>query len=285
MRLIATDLDGTLLNDRGVVSEANIRAILSAIDKGMQFVVVTGRSYLSASKLMQAAGISCSIICLNGAEIRSENGTKQSSIALRDELSPKIINVCQRENVIFNMYTDHGSYTNSRERLAQLMFDLMTTLKPNLDTKEAQTMTEQHLTIEKVKTIEDHHPINDLEFYKIEAYSNDPVELATISRQLENEPELMITSSVRQNIEFNDINAQKGLALRNYAEQKGIRMEEVIAIGDSYNDVSMLKMAGRAVAMENAEEDIKEICHFITKKNSEDGVAFAVDELMKELEL
>jgi hydroxymethylpyrimidine pyrophosphatase-like HAD family hydrolase len=106
--------------------------------------------------------------------------------------------------------------------------------------------------------------------------------LAAVREELSEESGIAITSSGDINLEFNHPEAQKGIALKSFAASLGIEMKDVMALGDNWNDASMLKMAGRGVAMANAEEGIKELCEYSTKSNIEDGVAAAIEEMLQE---
>jgi Cof subfamily protein (haloacid dehalogenase superfamily) len=285
MRLIATDMDGTLLNKQSEISEENIRAIQKAKEQGIEVVIVTGRSYDSALQCLQLAGLVCPVICLNGAEIRSEDGTKLKSVPLSTELYRKIQSACQQEDIYFEVFTNHGVYADNRERAIQVMIDIIATANPDFNEEKVRNYAEKRLEVEHFHFIGNYDRLfllEDLEIYKVLAFSFNEETLKTIRQQLEIESELAITSSARDNLEFNHINAQKGIALKAFAEQKGIKMEEVMALGDNFNDVSMLQMAGRGVAMGNAEEKIKKMCRYVTKTNNEHGVAYAIEEMLKE---
>jgi Cof subfamily protein (haloacid dehalogenase superfamily) len=93
--------------------------------------------------------------------------------------------------------------------------------------------------------------------------------------------ELAVSSSADNNLEITNSEAQKGVALKRFAELKGIPLENTMAIGDNYNDVSMLEIAGFPVAMGNAVEDLKDMAAFITKENDESGVAFAIQKFLE----
>ena len=91
---------------------------------------------------------------------------------------------------------------------------------------------------------------------------------------------MTITTSGHKNLEITNKHAQKGIALEAFTKEKGIGLSETMAIGDSYNDVSMLERVGRAVAMENADFEIKSLCDVITDTNDEHGVAKAILEVL-----
>ena len=92
--------------------------------------------------------------------------------------------------------------------------------------------------------------------------------------------DLVVTSSSSSNIEINEQHAQKGLALLDYAKLKGIKPEEIAAIGDNLHDESMIRAAGTGVAMGNAIPAIKKIAQVVTKRNNEDGVAYILNKFI-----
>ncbi|MBA1393379.1 HAD family phosphatase, partial [Lactobacillus sp. XV13L] len=89
-----------------------------------------------------------------------------------------------------------------------------------------------------------------------------------------------VTASAAANIEINDVHAQKGPALLDYARQKGIKRSEIAAIGDNLNDASMIEAAGTGVAMANAVPAIKELAQVETKSNNDDGVAYILQKFI-----
>ncbi len=124
----------------------------------------------------------------------------------------------------------------------------------------------------------------DIDVYKILAFSLDDEVLEQVEQNLKDDASIAITSSGFSNLEFNHPKAQKGIAVKEFAAQLGIEMKDVMAIGDNFNDASMIEMAGYGVAMGNAAEAIKDMADFTTKTNHEDGVAHAIQTLLsKEL--
>ncbi|MFD2506882.1 HAD hydrolase family protein [Halalkalibacter alkalisediminis] len=93
---------------------------------------------------------------------------------------------------------------------------------------------------------------------------------------------MAISASAADNIEITHVQAQKGLAVKAWATQHGIDMNEVMVIGDSFNDISMFEIAKYRIAMGNAEPEIKDLSSFITKRNDEDGVALAIRKMLAE---
>ncbi|WP_209121121.1 Cof-type HAD-IIB family hydrolase [Alkalihalobacillus sp. BA299] len=284
MKLIASDLDGTLLNEVGEVSSENTAAIRRVQQQGKTFVVVSGRSYEYARKPLQDVGITCPIICLNGAEIYSKEGKLVKKSPLAKSISKQVLSTCLGEDLYIEIFTNKGGYSTSYERYLQVVFDIFQTANPNIDKGTILQFARKRFVEEKVHLINDFQEVIDneeVEVYKMLAFSRIHELLESIKATLTPIEGLVITSSASGNLEFNDLEAQKGIALSYFADYLGIEMGDVMALGDNYNDVTMLKMAGIGVAMGNADEEIKALADFTTKTNIDHGVAFIIDKMVK----
>ena len=146
-----------------------------------------------------------------------------------------------------------------------------------------QTETYQRI-IRSTKTVSD---MDELEaakvpIYKLFLYSEDKGMLGELKQRLEQNKEIAVASSFPTNLEITDVKAQKGPVLKEYIESLGYTMDEVMALGDSLNDLSMIEMDfGATVAMANAEPEVKDAAKYITKSNTEFGVAYAIDRLLE----
>ena len=284
MKLIASDLDGTLLNEVGEVSAENASTIKKALELGIKFVVVSGRSFEYARKPLLAVGIKCPVICLNGAEIYSEDGQLLKKSPLQKRISQKILDACLEEDVYIEIFTNEGGYSTSYERFLQVVIDIFETANPHIDKETILQFAGKRFEEEKVQTVSDFSEVladRDIEVLKMLAFSRNHHELERIHDNLTNVEQLVMTKSAQGNLEFNDPEAQKGIALNHLANLLGIEMVDVMAMGDHFNDVTMLKMAGIGVAMGNAEAEIKDLADFITKTNTDHGVAVAIEEMLK----
>ncbi|WP_026672893.1 Cof-type HAD-IIB family hydrolase [Alkalihalobacterium bogoriense] len=287
VKMIATDLDGTLLNEYGVISEQNSEAIKKAQQLGIPVVVVTGRSYVSAKKLVDAVGITCPIIGLNGAQTFTEEGVLTKSIPMHRDIYEKVIEMCEQQATHFDIYTSKANFTKSEESAFETLLGFIKRSPHyNGQLDEARKIAERYIEFEEFKPVENRFTTitEDVTVFKVICFSPDDERLKRIRTQLQQIDDLIITASIKENLEFNSKDANKGAALAKFAAELQIPMEEVMAIGDNFNDVTMLQMAGRSVAMGNAEEEIKEMCHFVTKTNVEHGVAEAIEEMLAELE-
>ena len=286
MKLIATDLDGTLLNEKGEISIENARAIKKAMDHGIQFVVATGRSYHAAKNPIQARGITCPIICLNGAITYDLNQELIRKVPMDMAICKEILSVCQQADMYIEFFTENNVFSDSREYFMQVMMDIIKSANPDVSEESIRSRAEARFQNDQVQFIDHYHEIftmENIDIYKILGFSLDKKKLKDVFSKLEDKSNLTITSSGDINLEFNHPEAQKGIALEILANSMGIKMEDVMALGDNLNDKSMLQRSGRGVAMENATDEIKELCKYKTKTNNENGVAFAIEELFMEL--
>ena len=154
----------------------------------------------------------------------------------------------------------------------------------NLPREElVRTETYQRI-IKSTKTVAD---MDELEaakvpVYKLFLYSEDKEMLDELKMRLEKNKDIAVASSFPTNLEITDVKAQKGPVLKEYIESLGYTMDEVMVLGDSLNDLSMIEMNfGATVAMANADSEVKSAAKYITKSNTEFGVAYAIEELLK----
>jgi Cof subfamily protein (haloacid dehalogenase superfamily) len=280
VKLIVSDLDGTLLNQEGKVSEENKRALHLAQQQGVQVMIATGRPYRSAMEVVEEAGLQCPLIYLNGACIQTQNGERIQSIPLGREQVQKLHQRFKEIGIYHQAYTDQGLYA-SREGFDHLKveIDRLKSTNPALDSDILKSATVDRLKQYCVagEHVEDvlHKP--DAVIYKMLAFSmvNDKLEQARArAEEIEG---VVVTASAENNIEINHPEAQKGKAVALYAEKLGIPLDQVMVIGDNHNDLSMMRIAGVSVAMGNADEEVKRVCKYVTRPNSEHGVAYAIE--------
>lgn len=277
IKLIASDMDGTLLNDQMEVSTANADAIKAAQDAGIEFLVATGRNIQEAKPFFDYANIQSGLITLNGAEIFNTEATVVDSYPIADSSVLKIIEIFNNNEIYFELTTNKGVYSNNYNQRLVNVADLMIELNPSLKYDDALKISEEKLKMMTTQYVDSYDEIlNDDSFsiLKIISFSaNGRQYLSDLVEKLSTAEKLVVTSSSFNNIEINDFKAQKGFALMNYAKENGYHESEVMAIGDNLNDFSMIKMAGTGVAMKNAVPEIKEIANVETDTNVNDGVA------------
>jgi Cof subfamily protein (haloacid dehalogenase superfamily) len=278
IKLIAMDLDGTLLNSESKVPEENLRAIAEATARGIEIVIVTGRRYHSARLVTDALPCELHLIVNNGSLIKNKAGeTHQRSLlpaatARRVlEATPEFRNYASvvfdrpRENQVIMEEVDWddpfrgGYFRRSREFIAQV--------KPLTDCLNGKA---PHSV-----PVED--PIQVM-FVGLCAPIRDAL---TKLQQLPfaDEFTLSFTEYLTRDLSVLDVlgrGVSKGAALADWTRQRGIRREEVMAIGDNWNDRDMLEYAGLPVVMGNSVEGLKSQGWAVTLSNDENGLAEAI---------
>lgn len=280
IKMIASDMDGTLLSSHLAISETNKEAVLEARAQGIEFMVATGRAYSEAKPALDDAGIKCCMITGNGAQIFDENGEAIVTFSIDKKTTKEIMTTLREKNLYFELMTTNGVYAESQPQRVENFATLLANQVPHLTFKMAIAMASTHLNMLPVHYINNYDDLlvdDSVEILKVIAFSDEgPKLLRPIADELEANGPLYVTASFPNNIEINHKDAQKGNAVKLMAEKRGIELEDVMTIGDNFNDVSMLKVAGVSFAMGNAEEDVKKIAKYEADTNMNHGVGKAI---------
>nr|WP_232345396.1 Cof-type HAD-IIB family hydrolase [Paenactinomyces guangxiensis] len=282
--MIAIDMDGTLLSSRGEISLANKKAIQQAQQKGVLVAIATGRSYEGAMRVLQPAGIICPVIHLNGARICSEEGVLLQSIHLDRQVALQIHQAFQEAEIYHELYTDEGIFSNrDGHNHLKVEMDKLQSANPSIQPEMLQMAAKkqfQQAEVTERKHLEDVIVDSSFHIYKMLAFSMIAEKLAEARTKVSGLEGIVLTASAGNNIEINHREAQKGIALERLAQQHRIPAGQTMAIGDNRNDLSMLKIAGVSVAMGNADQEVREVCDYVTQTNDEDGVAKAIEKFI-----
>jgi Cof subfamily protein (haloacid dehalogenase superfamily) len=284
MKLIAIDMDGTLVNKQLKVTKENSKVISQAVKDGHHVVIATGRSYDEARHTLEDAELHLPLICVNGAEIRSAEWEILSSTPLKFSQYEEIKSILDKEDIYYELYTSKGTYTDNREKAYEVMKDIVITSNPEATDDDVQKAALRRFRLGLVSVVGDFEKLldqKDIEVYKFLAFSSDTEKLKRAFQHLQAVDDLAVSSSADNNLEITNSEAQKGVALKRFAEIKGIPMDNTMAIGDNYNDVSMLEIAGFPVAMGNAVDEVKDMAAFVTKENDQSGVAYAIQRFLE----
>lgn len=286
VKCIAIDMDGTLLTATQQITEENKKAIQKAQAEGVEVVIATGRSYFEANFVLEEAGIRCPMICVNGAEVRTIDKEVIAANPL-DKSTARTAGMALLQNgVYFEVYTNKGTYTIDADKGVSIIVDIFMSGNPEADVDEVMKAAEERFTkglVQKVDSYDILFDDTEHQIYKLLAFSFDAERLAAAKEALvplEDEG-LVISSSGEENLELTSKNAQKGVALEAFLEKSGTGIQDAMAIGDNYNDLSMFKRVGRSVAMGNADDIIKAQCDYVTLTNEESGVAKAILDALK----
>jgi len=280
IKLIASDMDGTLLNDKMQVSNGNAQAILDAQAAGIQFVVATGRGLTEAQPLLAAQNLHPAFITLNGAQVFDEKNQLVVDIPLSAAMTTYVSDDLKARGIYFELITNQGIYSDSKVARIQNVADLLVDLNPDTSYKIAVVLAAARLELMNINYVDNYDALlktPGIEIMKIIAFSPDhQAALDAPKAKFNATGELVVTSSSANNIEINNIHAQKGSALTEFAKQRGISMDEVMTLGDNLNDESMIRQAKYGVAMGNAVPEIKALAWAQTATNLDDGVAKAI---------
>ncbi len=278
-------MDGTLLGDIRKVTTDNAKAIKEAQNQGIEVVVATGRDEKEARLPVKEANITCPIISVNGAQSRDEKGNILSSFPINKEQANVIFDILRTNEIYFEVYTNRGTVSNNYEKALQTVVDFLLSSGSDDDMETMREIAKERFEVGAITLVDSYHNFLEQEdtiVLKVLAFSKDDQKRNLTRKKLLDIDQLAISASARDNIEITSIHAQKGLAVKAYAQKLGISMNDVMVIGDSFNDISMFEVAGVRVAMENAEQEVKELADFVTNSNEEDGVAFAIRSALAE---
>ena len=262
--LVAVDMDGTLLHNDKSISDYTINVLRKIVEKGILLVPASGRPLngMKAAVLNNVKGIKYPI-CSNGAmlmDVQKEKSISETGIPIEKAL--EALTYLEQFPVAVYVHTDRGTFraegwekTGLSEKYPYIRFsegnvknlrEFLRTSRVNVMKMGAYILTDNLAQ----KLLEKGSPIPGIAFLR----SGDGI------------------------IELNSTNASKGNALCILCEKLGIQLENVLAIGDNENDISMLQAAGISAAMENAEDDVKQAAKFVAGNNEEDGAAHFLEE-------
>jgi len=286
IKLIASDMDGTLLNSDHKIPNENVELINFAQKNGIQFVVATGRAYYEALPALNDENIKCDVISFNGGIIYDKNGNIINITPMKLKDLYYTIEILKSLEISYQLYTKNTIYTNSIETDITAYIDL---IRAN-----GEEPNEQHLRREAKNRLALGHitEVDNIELYlnqednpaiKVIGISNDLEKLKHGTELLSGNENISVTSSGANNVEIMDKKATKGEALKIVADIHDINLKNAIAIGDNLNDQAMLDIVEYSIAMKNGNKELQNNAKFITEKtNSEGGVADSVMKLLKE---
>ncbi len=279
IKLIASDMDGTLLNDDHMISEENLKAIRKAQEMGRHFTIVTGRDYDAVKSYLKECNLKCECILSNGAEYRDVNGNIIESVYMNKKSVKIAFDILSEAGLCIQLMTNNGSYITNKESDKKAIIDRFKLFNPTMTEEEVEKFVVKFHKERGMKEIDNIYEIleSDVEVLKIVTFDNDEKLIAELKEKLrENTSDLAVASTFSNDIEISDIKAQKGLILAKTIKKMGLDKSEVIVLGDSFNDYSMFTEFENSYAMENAIPEIKEIAKYITDTNNNDGVAKAI---------
>lgn len=263
IKLIACDLDGTLLNSQRQVSERTVQAVQRVMEAGKMFIIATGRMYIAARPFAEQLGLDVPIVTYNGALIR---GSKSGKIFLEQpiklETAQEVLDYIKKTGYYINYYVGDKLYIKEH----------------NANSFKYGELQGIHSCIEALGD----------KFFSAQKRPNKLLmmlkreELPEVMLQFKEQfkGKLDITSSHPEFLELMEPGVNKWQAIKKLAAQYDIKPEEIMCLGDSGNDLEMVANAGIGVAMGNAEASVKNAAKIITASNDSDGVALVLESIL-----
>lgn len=283
MKLIVSDMDGTLLNSQGQLSQENVEALLKAQKRGVEIAIASGRNYGNIMALCKKAGLQPHIISNNGSFAFTKEGERIYARSLDGCHVDHAVNWLSRRNYFFVLCCQNHIYTP--RNAAELLDDdygNAVNRSPDITEKIFQEGKEHFTTQDCVTFVDDFHALlkRDIVFGSISAITVDLDKLSAGREYFNNYQGLALAIAGKHIFEMIHPEASKGNALQILADHLQIPLTDVMAIGDNYNDLSMLQKVGISVAVDNAEEEVKKACRYISLSNDRHGVAHIIHQLL-----
>ena len=263
IRLIATDVDGTILPHGGVISEETRRAVKRCRAAGIPFVVASGRWIGALEDVVRDLGVEDQpLIIANGGAVAAPDGTLLREWTMPDGDVRRVCEILRRYDVMINSYVRGGVYRLNTAALAE---------------NAARLASYSYTGDGDYRMVNDDEAAFESEgmrgVYKLEAITENREIIARLRAELAEKTDAVVTGAFWRNTEIQSPGMGKGTALRWLAESMGIRPEQCMAFGDNTNDLDMLRAVGWPVAMGNGAEEAKACARIVAPRDAEDGVA------------
>ncbi len=260
-RLLALDMDGTVLTSKKVISPRTEAAIHEALAKGKEVLFATGRCPSEMTEYIQTFPEMNYVMCLSGALIFDvKSGQSLSAVTISRNLAEQVLDLAEQLDAMANIYAGSDVFVEKRRH-------------GNLDYFNCQCFAELYdacaVWVDDIRSVLEER--GD-QIYKINLYCHDEQNWKKAAEILENLP-LSYASGIPMNFEISPFGINKGEGLKTLCRVTGIPLAEMIAVGDEGNDLEMIKTAGLGVAMGNASDEVIEAADAMTADCDHDGVA------------
>lgn len=260
-KVIAVDMDGTLLDDDKHISDYNLTMISKAVDLGIKFVIASGR--IPAGLKFYEATVSKNqpMICCNGAIILDENKNNIYTNSIEKNSALKVIDVLrEQKDTYYHFYSEGTVYGEQFGFAIESVY--------NFNRKSDRDL---RMEIRLIGDAKEYIKNIDKDINKIVVQDKDLQYLNELRKKLDSIPGVETTKSNIDNIEICGKNVNKGNGLKILAAHYDISLDECIAIGNDENDISMIKCAGLGVAVKNSRDYIKEFADYVTERDNNNG--------------
>lgn len=261
IRLVAIDLDGTLLDPNSQVTERTDKAVRAVLEKGITVIFATGKTYTAVAPLVERFGIKTPCICVQGLVVYNGDGKIMHQQVLSPAAARQVITYAEDRGFFVLLYS--GARILMRARNEEV--------EKTLFTRYHEPVPE---TIGALQNVLDSVPINKM------ALVGEPRTVKALRWQLNAQVGNMMRlmqAGVPQMVEVLPPGTSKGMALKALLKELKVDPEHVLAIGDAENDLEMIQLAGIGVAMGQAEQHVKDAANYVVASNAEDGAAEALE--------
>ena len=260
IKMVATDIDGTILKWSFQFSPEVKKCIKELDESGIKVVLVTGRMHSSTTPVARELGLHTPIVSYQGGLIKDESGKTLYQKDLRSDYAKKIIKWARKNNVHLNLYLDDKLYVEH-------------------DNEIVKEYTDGRFIDYSVCSFDDLNIENVNKLLAIDLKDADKVTgwVEELSREF---PDLYIVKSTPFFCEIGSKDAKKSSGVKFLADMWGIKQDEILTIGDQNNDIELLKAGGIKVAMGNATEELKSCADYITDTVENDGFVKAVEKFI-----
>lgn len=285
IKLVVSDMDGTFIHRLGI-SQKNLEAIQLLEKNHIDFAIASGRDYHGVYSVMDRYHIRCEAILGNGAQYVDKDGNILMSCYMNHNVIKDVIDVFDSLHISYFIYTTQGLFTGQnpqhvRDQFIERAHRLFSTPKEDFE-KGGSKYNPDFYYLQHIDDI-DQFVNSDYNIIKVEAFSLDKNDIPPAKDILKNIPTISYLSSFPDNVEVTDENAQKGYILEKVIQQKGIKKEEVIVLGDGMNDITLFQCFPYSYATGNAEEEIKKRAYKVVSSCADDGFAEAIEDMLKDL--
>jgi Cof subfamily protein (haloacid dehalogenase superfamily) len=273
IKLLATDIDGTLLNPQFEISDGDLTALRRAHDEGIEIVLVTGRRHTFALPIAQKLGFDLWLISSNGAVTRSLSGE-----TFHRDLLPR--ETCRRLCQAMQEFRGHTVLTFDREDKGALVLEHLDAIGASIRRWLEKNMQYIEFVI-PIETALVADPVQAMFCGTMDRMRHALRTLETIG--MNGDVTVLRTEYPARDLSMIDVlntGCSKGHALERWAAHRGYKREQVMAVGDNHNDVEMLEFAGHPVIMGNACEELRARGWTVTRSNDACGVAAALENVV-----
>lgn len=276
--MVVSDMDGTLLNTKGQISEKNIEAIHHLMENQIEFVIASGRDYQGVYSLLNNYHLKCEAILGNGSQYVDKEGKILMSCYMNKKNVMEVVDIFRELHIPYMIFATDGFYTGE-DPLA--MRDAFIARSQKRSGRSLEDFEEggrlEHMPCNHLQKVDDFHKFleNDREILKVEAFSITEAEVKSAREALQSILGISYLSSLNDNLEVTDKEAQKGYILEKVIQLKGLSKEEITVVGDGMNDISMFELFPHSYAPSNSYDEIKKLASEVVCSCEEDGFAQA----------